>query len=303
MFLKIFYIVDAAHDGRELCQLVRAPLGLSAKLWKRIKWNGTILVNGQAHHDARLRVREGDEVTLLWQETSPVVPADLPLDILYEDEIILAVNKHADMIVHPTHRESRDTLVHAVAGYLERRGEAAGIHPLYRLDRNTTGIVVIAKSAREQYAMTKYHGQLYREYLALVTGHLDASKGCIDMPIGRDPARANHWQVRTDGRRALTEYEVSAVWPDYSLLKIHLLTGRTHQIRVHFSALGHPLLGDSAYGGPYDVIPRQALHAWRVHFRHPDTGREIHLEAPIPEDMQHLIEPNVVSRETSIEES
>ena len=303
MFLKIFYIVDAAHDGRELRQLVRAPLGLSAKLWKRIKWNGTILVNGQAHHDARLRVREGDEVTLLWQETSPVVPADLPLDILYEDETILAVNKHADMIVHPTHRAARDTLVHAVSGYLERRGEAAGIHPLYRLDRNTTGIVVIAKSARAQYAMTKYHGQLYREYLALVTGHLDASKGCIDMPIGRDPARANHWQVRTDGRRALTEYEVSAVWPDYSLLKIHLLTGRTHQIRVHFSALGHPLLGDSAYGGPYDVIPRQALHAWRVHFRHPDTGREIHIEAPISEDMQHLIEPNVVSRETSIEES
>ena len=210
MFLKIFYIVDAAHDGRELRQLVRAPLGLSAKLWKRIKWNGTILVNGQAHHDARLRVREGDEVTLLWQETSPVVPVDLPLDILYEDETILAVNKHADMIVHPTHRAARDTLVHAVAGYLERRGEAAGIHPLYRLDRNTTGIVVIAKSARAQYAMTKYHGQLYREYLALVTGHLDASKGCIDMPIGRDPARANHWQVRTDGRRALTEYEVSA---------------------------------------------------------------------------------------------
>ena len=303
MFLKIFYIVDAVHDGRELRQLVRAPLGLSAKLWKRIKWNGTILVNGQAHHDARLRVCEGDEVTLLWQETSPVVPVDLPLDILYEDDTILAVNKHADMIVHPTHREARDTLVHAVAGYLERRGEAAGIHPLYRLDRNTTGIVVIAKSARAQYAMTKYHGQIYREYLALVTGHPDASKGCIDMPIGRDPARPNHWQVRADGRHALTEYEVSAVWPDYSLLKIHLLTGRTHQIRVHFSALGHPLLGDSAYGGPCDAISRQALHAWRVYFRHPDTGREIHLEAPIPEDMQHLIESNIVSRETSIEET
>ena len=297
--MKISYIVDAAHDGRELRQLVRAPLGLSAKLWKHIKWNGTILVNGKQHGDARLRVRTGDELTLLWQEASPVVPVNLPLDILYEDETFLVVNKPADMIVHPTHRAARDTLVHAVAGYFERRGEAAGIHPLYRLDRDTTGIVVIAKSAKAQYVMTKYHGQLYREYLAVVRGHLDSSEGCIDLPIGRDPEKANHWQVRADGKRALTEYETIASWPAYSLLKVHLLTGRTHQIRVHFSALGHPLLGDGVYGGPCDAIPRQALHAWRMRFRHPDTGREIRIEAPIPEDMCRLIGSDIVSRETS----
>ena len=257
--MKISYTVDTAHDGRELRQLVRAPLGLSAKLWKHIKWNGTILVNGKQHGDARLRVRTGDELTLLWQEASSVVPVDLPLDILYEDEIFLVVNKPAGMIVHPTHRAARDTLVHAVAGYFERRGEAAGIHPLYRLDRDTTGIVILAKSARIQHAMTKHHGQIYREYLALVQGHLDRPSGCIDMPIGRDPSKANHWQVRADGRRALTEYETIASWPSYSLLKIHLLTGRTHQIRVHFAALGHPLLGDTAYDGPRDTIPRQVL--------------------------------------------
>ena len=122
------------------------------------------------------------------------------------------------------------------------------------------------------------------------------------MPIGRDPEKANHWQVRADGRRALTEYETIASWPSYSLLKIHLLTGRTHQIRVHFSVLGHPLLGDTAYGGPGDAISRQALHAWRIHFHHPDTGKEIHIEAPLPEDMRHLIGSDIVSRETFIEE-
>ena len=151
--MKISYTVDAAHDGRELRQLVRAPLGLSAKLWKHIKWNGTILVNGKQHGDVRLRVHTGDELTLLWQEVSSVMPVDLPLDILYEDETFLVINKPAGMIVHPTHRAARDTLVHAVAGYFERRGEAAGIHPLYRLDRATTGIVVIAKSAKRSFRL------------------------------------------------------------------------------------------------------------------------------------------------------
>ena len=300
--MKISYTVDAAHDGRELRQLVRAPLGLSAKLWKHIKWNGTILVNGKAIRNARLSVRAGDELTLLWQEASPVVPVNLPLDILHEDETFLVVNKPAGMIVHPTHRAARDTLVHAVAGYFERRGEAAGIHPLYRLDRDTTGIVILAKSARIQHVMTQHHGQIYREYLALAQGHLDCLSGRIEMPIGRDPSKANHWQVRADGKRALTEYETIASWPAYSLLKIHLLTGRTHQIRVHFAALGHPLLGDTAYDGSCDTIPRQALHAWRVHFFHPDTGKEIRIEAPIPEDMHHLIGSDIVSRETFIEE-
>ena len=236
---------------------------------------------------------------MLWQEASPVVPVDLPLDVLYEDEAFLIVNKPAAMIVHPTHREARDTLVHAVAGYFRRRGEAAGIHPLYRLDRDTTGIVILAKSAHIQHAMTQHHGQIYREYLALARGHLDRPSGRIDMPIGRDTSKANHWRGRADGKRALTEYEVMASWSAYSLLKLHLLTGRTHQIRVHLAALGHPLLGDAAYGGPCDRMKRQALHAWRVRFRHPLTGKEIQVQAPVPQDMRRLIGPNIVSRETS----
>ena len=297
--MRLSYTVDAAHDSRAIRQLAMSPLRLSAKLWKHIKWNGTILVNGKAIRNVRLCVKAGDELTLLWQEASPVVPVDLPLDVLYEDEAFLIVNKPAAMIVHPTHREARDTIVHAVAGYFRRRGERVGIHPLYRLDRDTTGIVILAKSARIQHAMTQRHGQIYREYLALAAGRLDRETGCIDMPIGRDTSKANHWQVRADGKRALTEYKVIASWPAYSLLKLHLLTGRTHQIRVHLAALGHPLLGDAAYGGPCDKMQRQALHAWCVRFRHPLTGKEIQVQAPVPQDMRQLIGPDIVSRETS----
>ena len=191
--MKLSYTVDAAHDGREIRQLASSTLGLSAKLWKHIKWNGTILVNGKAIRNVRLCVKAGDELTLLWQEASPVVPVDLPLDVLDEDEAFLIVNKPAAMIVHPTHREARDTLVHAVAGYFRRRGEAAGIHPLYRLDRDTTGIVVLAKSARIQHAMTQRHGQIYREYLALVRGQgivpriFFAQDSLADRPHPPDP--------------------------------------------------------------------------------------------------------------------
>lgn len=301
--MRLSYTVDAAHDSRAIRQLAMSPLRLSVKLWKHIKWNGTILVNGKPCRDASLRVKAGDELTMLWQEASPVVPVDRPLDILYEDEAFLIVNKPAAMIIHPTHREARDTLVHAVAGYFQRRGERVGIHPLYRLDRDTTGIVILAKSAHIQHAMTQHHGQIDREYLALAQGHLDRPSGRIDMPIGRDMSKANHWQVRADGKRALTEYKVIASWPAYSLLKIHLLTGRTHQIRVHLAVLGHPLLGDAAYGGPCNMMQRQALHAWRVRFIHPDTGKEIRLEASLPEDMRRLILSEIVSRETSLEES
>ena len=297
-------VYTADQDDERLDRfLTRMEPTLSRAHVQKVIAEGQALVSGRVRK-ANYKLQAGEEVTFHLPEAKPVeiLPEDIPLDILYEDEIFLVVNKPAGMIVHPTHRAARNTLVHAVAGYFERRGEAAGIHPLYRLDRDTTGIVILAKSARIQHVMTQHHGQIYREYLALVQGHLDRPSGRIDMPIARDITRANHWQVRADGRRALTEYENIASWPSYSLLKIHLLTGRTHQIRVHFAALGHPLLGDTAYDGSCDTIPRQALHAWRVHFFHPDTGKEIRIEAPIPEDMCRLIGSDTVSRETFKEE-
>ena len=211
-------------------------LHLSGGLWKRIKWNGRVTVNGEEVHNARRRVAKGDRIVLTWSEENDIVPSDIPLSIMYEDEALLVVNKGPGMIIHPTARGAHDTLVNAVAGYYAQRRIEAGIHPIYRLDRNTTGLVVVAKSAKGQYDLSKSHDQIYREYLALVSGHMDEKAGRIDRPIGRRDGSIVEWMVREDGKRAITDYEVLGEYEGYSLLKIHLLTGRTHQIRVHFAA-------------------------------------------------------------------
>ncbi len=287
--MQITWTVSQDMEGRMVKDVVKRTHHLSAGLWKRIKWNGRVTVNGVDIHNARTPLHVGDVVLLEWSEESDIVPADIPLSIVYEDDTLLVVNKGPGMIIHPTSHGAHDTLVNAVAGYFQKKQENAGIHPIYRLDRNTTGLVVVAKSAKGQYDLSHSHDQIYREYLALISGHLEEKQGCIDRPIGRKPGSIVEWMVRDDGKRAVTDYEVLGETESYSLLKIHLLTGRTHQIRVHFQSLGHPLLGDDLYGGSCDLIDRQALHAYSVKLKHPVTGENMEWKAPIPEDMGKLM--------------
>lgn len=287
--MELRYTVTAPHEGQQLKGFVKGRRELSSSLWKKIKWTGETLVNGEIVHNARLVLHEGDEILFRWSEDNDIVPSDIPLSIVYEDPDILVVNKGPGMIIHPTSREAHDTLVNAVAGYFQRTGEEAGIHPVYRLDRNTTGLVVVAKSAIGQYGLSKSHDSIYREYLALVEGVVEPSKGTIELPIGRKPGSIVEWMVREDGKWAGTEYRVLASTPQVSLLRIHLLSGRTHQIRVHFSYLGHPLLGDDLYGGSLSEIGRQALHAFSLSFTHPLTGKAMHFTAPMPKDMETLV--------------
>ncbi len=280
-----------APDGTEtmLRQFVRRYGGLSASLWKRVKWNGRCTVNGEEVHDARTVVRAGDVVVCEWDETSDIVPADIPLSIVYEDDALLIVDKGPGMIIHPTHKALHDSLVNAVAGYFARKGEAAGIHPVYRLDRNTTGLVVVAKSAKVQWDLSRSHDQITRHYLAISSGHFEEMEGEVDAPIGRKDGSIVEWTVRKDGRPARTRWQVLARGEDCDLLRLRLYTGRTHQIRVHMAHLGHPLLGDDLYGGPTGAITRQALHAADVSFRHPETGEPVTFAAPFPEDMARLV--------------
>lgn len=286
--MEISFIVSPEMEGRMVKDVVKRTHHLSAGLWKRIKWSGQVTVNGVDIHNARYPLHAGDQVRLVWSEENDIVPADIPLSIVYEDDTLLVVNKGPGMIIHPTAHGAYDTLVNAVAGYFQKKQSTAGIHPIYRLDRNTTGLVLVAKSAKGQYDLSHSHDQIYREYLALISGHMEKEKGVIDRPIGRKEGSIVEWTVRDDGKRAVTEYEVLQEMESYSLLRIHLLTGRTHQIRVHFQSLGHPLLGDDLYGGPCDLISRQALHAHTLRFCHPETGKEMHLVAPVPEDMKRL---------------
>lgn len=289
--MRLEWIVPDGAPPVMLRSFVRQSGRLSASLWKRVKWNGRVTVNGEEVHNARTPVSGGDRIVCEWEEASDIVPADIPLSIVYEDGALLIVNKGPGMIIHPTHRDIHDSLVNAVAGYFRKRGEQAGIHPVYRLDRNTTGLVVVAKSAKVQWDLSRSHDQITRHYLAVASGHLTPASGTIDAPIGRRPGSIVEWMVREDGKPARTDYEVLARGEDCDFLRLRLHTGRTHQIRVHLAHLGHPLLGDDLYGGPCERMSRQALHAADVAFRHPETGEPVSWTAPLPEDMRCIAEP------------
>ena len=195
--MKLELIVTEAQAGRMVKDAVKV-LHLSGGLWKRIKWNGRVTVNGEEVHNARRRVAKGDRIVLTWSEENDIVPSDIPLSITYEDEALLVVNKGPGMIIHPTARGAHDTLVNAVAGYYAQRRIEAGIHPIYRLDRNTTGLVVVAKSAKGQYDLSKGHDQIYREYLALVSGHMDERQGASIAPSDAGTVRSwSGWSGKT----------------------------------------------------------------------------------------------------------
>ncbi len=278
--------LGAGHAAVQLRNFMRRECGFSASLWKRIKWGGTVTVNGVAVHNAKMMLAAGDRVVCTWSEETDIVPVSLPLSVVYEDEWLLVVDKPAGMMIHPTHRSPQETLVNAVAGYFSEKKETCGIHPIYRLDRNTTGLVVVAKSAKVQYELSKSHDLIARHYIAFVAGHMEETAGRIEAPIGRVDGSTVAWQVREDGKRAVTAYEVVASGEDFDVLRLRLFTGRTHQIRVHMAHLGHPLLGDDFYGGPTDRMTRQALHAADVSFVHPATGEEMNFSAPLPGDMK-----------------
>ena len=292
--------LDAAHPAVQLRNFMRKENGFSASLWKRIKWAGSVTVNGVPVHNAKMMLGAGDYVVCRWSEETDIVPISLPISVVYEDEAFLIVDKPAGMMIHPTHKSPQDTLVNAVAGYFSEKKETAGIHPIYRLDRNTTGLVVIAKSAKIQYELSKRHDLITRHYLAFASGHLEEEMGRIEAPIGRVDGSSVAWQVREDGKRAVTDYEVLSREDGFDIVRLHLLTGRTHQIRVHMAYLGHPLLGDDFYGGSSDRIDRQALHAADVSFVHPVTGETMYFASPLPEDMLSVIRPRCPVKRVSL---
>ena len=224
--------------------------GISSGLWKRIKHSGTFAVNGMPVIAARTVLRAGDMVSYELPVISSVIPEQLPLTVVYEDADLLVIDKSAGQLVHPTTKEAHGTVANAVLGLYAARRVPLGFHPCHRLDRNTTGLLLIAKHPEVQYQIAR-QDTLTREYLAL------------------------HYQTeQTDGT--------------HTLLRLHLETGRTHQIRVHLAYLGHPLLGDDLYGGNADEIKRHALHSARLTLSHPRTQKMLVLESPLPPDMARI---------------
>jgi 23S rRNA pseudouridine1911/1915/1917 synthase len=218
-------------------------------------------------------------------------PEEGPLSILYEDDSLLVANKPAGVVVHPTYKNTSGTLLNAVLWRVrDRPGAQPGI--LTRLDKDTSGLVVIALTPSAHATMQKdaAAARTIKHYFAIVVGSPEPKQGHIVLPLARDPGDRRRVIVTPDGASCETRYEVLSAREQHSVVRCELLTGRTHQIRVHLAARGWPILGDRVYGDPDERITRQALHAWRVSLPHPITRKRLEFEAPIPADMCQFCE-------------
>ncbi|OIK11163.1 RNA pseudouridine synthase [Bacillus sp. MUM 116] len=255
---------------------------------------GKILVN-QEEVNVRYKLNTNDVLTLIFPKENPsegVMAEDLPLDILFEDEYLLVVIKPAGMSTIPSREHPNGSLANALVGYYRRIGLAATSHIVTRLDRDTSGIVLIAKHRHVHHLFSKAQqkGQVKRIYEAFAGGIIQADEGTIEKPIGRKEDSIIEREVRPDGQYACTHYKVIGRHRAFTDVELQLETGRTHQIRVHMSSIGHPLLGDDLYGGETALLKRQALHCKKITFSHPFLKQEMTFTAKLPIDMQKLMQ-------------
>ena len=268
----------ATHEGR-LSAILKEDMKISTGLMNRLKWQDLILVNGKPEH-TDYPVKAGDTITVNLDEPEPEYPAqDGPLTVLYEDDYLIAVDKPAGMLVHPSRSKFDGTLANYLVGYYHRKGEKCAFHPVTRLDRDTFGIVLIAKNSHA-HALMQAAG-LKKTYHALVLGNWTEEKGTVDAPIARKPLPSLLRHVHPDGKPCLTEFEVLERFDGFTKLRLNPVTGRTHQLRVHCAHLGHPILGDPQYGSAESKfgLGSQMLCAKRLEFIHPITGENLTLES------------------------
>jgi len=276
---------------------------LSRAAVQRLIDDGLVTVNGR-HTKASYHIKAGDAVEMVAppQPVHDLIPEPIPLDVIYEDEHFLALNKQANLIVHPARGRWSGTLVNGLVYYGKKWSTVNGDwRPgiLHRLDRNTTGVMLVAKSDEAHWRMARQfeNRTIQKTYIAVTHGIPALLADVLDMPIGRDKYVREKQAVRKEangGRVAVTKYEVMETFPASALVKLTPKTGRTHQLRVHLSAIGHPLVGDTMYGGrPFTsekfVFQRQALHAAEITFVHPGTLATMTLKAPLPPDMAELL--------------
>ena len=282
------YTITPQEDGMQVLEFLRSK-GFSRHILTSMKPDKeALLVNGM-RAGGRSILKEGDHFRVRVMETGSmegIVPAPLPLDILYEDEDILVLNKPADMPVHPSIGNYTNTLANAAAFYFQQKNELCPFRCINRLDRDTSGSLILAKNALSAAILSAQmrNREIRRTYLAVVCGVTPPS-GTVSAPIGRVSDSVIQRQVDPEhGESAVTHYERLAVRNDHSLLEIHLETGRTHQIRVHMGYIGHPLPADYLYHPVYDHFKRQPLHSFQLNFRHPLTGKNLCFTAPVPKD-------------------
>lgn len=284
---QIEFTVTESFDGKKVYNFLRGYVKISTRLMRTLKRvDGGIMLGDKQGRTIDI-IHTGDKITLNIpdDETAPI-PIEYPLDIVYEDDDVMLINKPPTLAMHESHNHQGDTLANAVAGYLMKKGKSAAFRAVGRLDKGTSGLVICAFNA---HSAARLAGRFDKQYIAVVRGNY-TSCGTIDKPIYRPDPIKTYRTVDIMGDRAVTHYEPIECKENYSLLRISLETGRTHQIRVHFASMGTPLYGDSMYGEADNRINHQALHCGRVTFVHPISGQEITCEAEMPEDMKKLLE-------------
>ena len=285
----------AVRSGR-LSSFLRDEMGMSAGLMNRLKWKDQLFVNGTAVH-TDYPVQPGDVITVPLEEPEPEYPAeDGPLTVLYEDEHILAVDKPAGMLIHPSRARLTGTLANLVVGYYQKTGQKSAFHPITRLDRDTFGVVLLAKNAHIHAQLNELHlqGGFQKIYHALVFGGPQADSGIIDAPIARLPLPSLLRQVAPDGKPSVTKFSCLERRGEITKLALRPVTGRTHQLRVHCAFMGFPILGDPQYGSEASQtlslslgLTSQLLCARELVFFHPITGGQMRIcsqmDAVLPE--------------------
>jgi len=292
---NIDYIIDEDNAGLRVEQFLRRKRYSGQNLSEIKRMPKSILVNG-VHYYMRQELSAGDHLQVRICETQnseKIPPTKLPLDIIYEDEDLLVLNKPAGMPIHPSLNNYTNSMANALAYYFQSQGKPFIFRCCNRLDRDTSGLTIVSKhlvSGSILSDMTKYR-EVHREYLAIARGSVTPSEGTIQAPLGRKDGtiieRTVDWE---HGEDAVTHYKVVKEANGHSLVSLRLETGRTHQIRIHMKYLGYPLIGDYLYNPDMEYMTRQALHSHHMEFTHPITGEHMSFTAPLPEDMARVMQ-------------
>ncbi len=284
-------LFNVENDGESLEEFLFS-CGVSGRLFKKLYREKSIFINGEFKRKSQ-EVKVGDIVAIVMNdEKENVLPEPIPLDIIYEDMDLLVVNKEPFIVVHPTKSHQEGTLSNGISYYFKAKGINKKIRFVNRLDMDTSGILIVAKSpfAHQRMALQFENNEVEKKYMAVVSGVVKNDEDIIDLPIGREEEKSIRKTVTEEGKRAITKYRVIERYKNATLLDVQIFTGRSHQIRVHLHHIGHPIIGDTLYYEPSRYIDRQALHSYYLKAKLPRSNREIELNADLPKDIVNLLQ-------------
>ncbi|WP_445486709.1 RluA family pseudouridine synthase [Niallia sp. 03133] len=293
MAFQLSWSIDKQEEGITIKEYLKIK-EVSKTALTAIKFQGGKITVNDKEENVRYILRWHDRLNVVFPHEDPsdgLIGEKIPLNILYEDELLLVVNKRDGMSSIPSRDHPKGSLANGVVGYYQEKGIHSTVHIVTRLDKDTSGLVLIAKHRHIHHLLSKQQkqGTVKRTYSAFAEGKLPLTAGVIEEPIGRMDDSIIKREVRSDGQYARTRYKVFRNYSDFTFVELQLDTGRTHQIRVHLSYIGNPLIGDDLYGGSRDRLTRQALHCSRLEFNHPITLKPLTFSASLPEDMNDLI--------------